>query len=155
MEHPKVVGDRSTLAIMVALHELGLPLLTPFSENTRYDLVIEIGGKLARVQCKTGRLRKGAVFFATCSAYGHHRNPNAARRDYKGEVDYFAVYCPETTGVYLIPIEDLPARTQAALRVEPTRNNQKQGVRLAEQYQIAKVTTGLSGKPTALLQNLP
>jgi hypothetical protein len=49
----------------------------------------------------------------------------------------------------------LPARTQAALRMEPTRNNQKQGVRLAEQYQIAKVTTSLSGEPTALLQNLP
>jgi hypothetical protein len=63
MKHPKVVGDRSTLAIMVALHELGLPLLTPYGENTRYDLVIEIGGKLTRVQCKTGRLRKGAVFF--------------------------------------------------------------------------------------------
>ena len=46
-EHPKAKGDKSTLAVMLALHKLGLPF------------------------CKTGRLRNGAVLFATCSCYGY------------------------------------------------------------------------------------
>ena len=31
------------------------------------------------------------------------------------EVDYFAMYCLETAGGYLIPIGDIPLRRQAAL----------------------------------------
>jgi len=40
MEHPKAVGDRSTLAIMLALRAVGFAIYLPFGENTRSDLVI-------------------------------------------------------------------------------------------------------------------
>lgn len=142
MEHPKRVGDRSTLAIMAALYELGYGLYTPFGENTRCDLIVDDGTRLARVQCKTGRLRDGAVSFAVCSSYGHHRNPATARRSYVGEVDFFAVYCADTRVVYLVPIDDLPMRTEAALRVDPPRNNQRQRVRFAADYEIGRVAIG-------------
>ena len=124
MEHPKAVGDRSTLAVMLALQRAGYIVLMPFGENTRYDLVIEKGTSFARVQCKTGRLRGGAVRFAACSSYAHHSNPSLTRRDYLGEIDFFGVYCPETGGVYLVPIADAPIRRQGALRVAATRNGQ-------------------------------
>jgi len=140
MEHPKSKGDRSTLAVMIAFHEAGLAFLVPFGENTRYDLVLELGTDLARVQCKTGRLRDGAVLFATCSCYGHHRNPQTARRDYSGQIEYFAVYCPQTFGVYLVPIDAVPTRNSAALRVTPPRNNQRRFIRYAADYEIAKVS---------------
>jgi PD-(D/E)XK endonuclease len=86
MEHPKDIGDRSTLAIMLALECAGYQLLIPFGENTGYDLVIDDGARLARVQCKTGRFRGGAVRFSTCSTYGHHLHPGDARRAHHGEV---------------------------------------------------------------------
>jgi hypothetical protein len=139
MEHPKAVGDRSMLAIMAAFQEAGYGLYVPFGENTRTDLVLENGDGLIRVQCKTGRLRSGAVRFSVCSCYGHHRNPGQARRDYQGQVDAFAVYCPETSGVYVVPIEAMPARTQGALRVDPPRNNQRWNIRYAADYEIGRV----------------
>jgi PD-(D/E)XK endonuclease len=64
VDHPKDVGDRTTLAVMMALRELGFAVLVPFGENTRYDLAIDDGERPARVQCKTGRLRFGAVRWA-------------------------------------------------------------------------------------------
>ncbi len=91
---PKDIGDRSTLAIMLALRQAGYALYMPFGENTRCDLLIEDERVLAKVQCKTGRLRNGAVVFLVCSTYGHHRNPARARRTYVGQVDFFAVFCP-------------------------------------------------------------
>ena len=131
---------------MVALQRLGYGIYMPFGENTRCDLVIEAGGRLTRVQCKTGRLRNGAVEFSLCSTYGHHRNPQTYARDYHVEVDYFAVYCLETAGVYLIPICELPGHRQAVLRLEPPRNNQRRGIRSAAKYEIARVATeGLRG----------
>src|SRR5207244_6106005 len=95
-EHPKTVGNRSTLAIMFGLFQAGYEVLVPFGENTRYDLVIDDGRSLARVQCKTGRLRNGAVVFNTCSSYAHHPNPKMIKRPYRGEIDYFGVYCAAT-----------------------------------------------------------
>jgi len=139
VEHPKEIGDRSTLAAMLGLKAAGYALLVPFGENTRYDLVIDDGAALARVQCKTGRLREGAIVFAVTSTYGHHRNPATARRAYQGEVDYFAVYCPETAGVYLVPISDVGTRATATLRVEASRNGQAKRIRPAARYEVARV----------------
>jgi hypothetical protein len=140
MEHPKSVGDRSTLAIMLGLQAAGFSVLLPFGENTRYDLVIDDGKRLARVQCKTGRLRAGAVRFKACSSYQHHRSPRAPARHYLGEVDFFAVHCPETEGVYLIPIEHLNVKRQGGLRVEPPRNGQRRRVRNASNYEVSRVS---------------
>jgi PD-(D/E)XK endonuclease len=147
MEHPKDKGERSTLAIMTALREAGYSVLLPFGENTRYDLVIDDGVALRRVQCKTGRLRQGGVRFAACSSYAHHPNPKMVTRDYLGEIDYFAVYCPDTGGVYLVPVEDAPVRKAGTLRVEAARNGQKRRIRTASDYEIAVISIRSTKEP--------
>jgi hypothetical protein len=146
MAHPKDVGDRSTLAIMYGLNGNGYGVLLPFGENTRYDLVIDDGWRLSRVQCKTGRLRNGSIIFQTSSSYGHHRSPKAVKRHYLGEVEFFGVFCPDTGGVYLIPIDETPNRSQAHLRVDPPRNAQRRRIRYASTFEIAR----LSSNPPAL-----
>jgi len=138
MEHPKDIGDRTTLAVMLALREHGLSVAVPFGENTRYDLVLDDGNRLLRVQCKTGRLRLGAVEFATASSYAHHPNEKPTQRHYQGQVDHFAVYCRETGGVYLIPIGVLPL-DRAYLRVAAPLNGQRKRIRYAKDYEIARV----------------
>ncbi len=138
-EHPKVVGDRTTLAVMAALQAAGYDLYAPFGENTRVDLIAEGGEHLLRIQIKSGRLRDGAVRFSCCSNYAHHPAPALARRAYHGEVDAFAVYCRETRGVYLVPIGELPVNTEASLRLAPARNNQQRRIRLAADYEIGRV----------------
>jgi hypothetical protein len=149
MEHPKTVGERTTLAVMAVLREAGFDLYVPFGENTRVDLIIDDGNRLARVQCKTGRLRQGAVRFNVCSIYAHHPNPKVVRRDYIGEIDYWGVHCRETGGVYLVPIADASLRKVAALRVEPSRNDQRKRIRFAAAYQIGTITAVATGVPAA------
>jgi hypothetical protein len=124
---------------MIALREAGYGVLLPFGENTRYDLVIERDGELRRVQCKTGRLLGGVVEFRTASSYYHHPHPKMPAKTYIGQVDLFAVYCRETAGVYLIPIDDLAVQRQASLRVAPARNNQIGRTRRADVYEIGRV----------------
>ena len=139
MRHPKDIGDTSTLAIMLALQAQGYSVYMPFGENTRTDLIVDYGGRLSRVQCKTGRLRNGVVLFATCSSYAHHPNPKVTNRDYEGEVDEFAVFCPELGAVYLLPLEEIGTKRRASLRIAQAKNNQAKGVRLAAAYEIAKI----------------
>ncbi|MDQ2909830.1 MAG: group I intron-associated PD-(D/E)XK endonuclease [Actinomycetota bacterium] len=129
---------------MLALETTGFRVYLPFSENTRCDLVIDDGTQLRRVQCKSGRLRCGAVRFNACSSYAHHPNPKIAKRDYEGEIDYFAVYCRETGGVYLVPIGEVPVKRQGALRVDPARNGQQRLIRLAKDYELGQVVISTS-----------
>lgn len=117
-------------------------VLTPWGENCRYDFVVETDeGQLLRIQCKTGRLRDGAVRFPPRSLTYHHplnrrTGPtDTASRDYRGQADLFGVYCVETGKVYLVPVDEVPT-TLAALRTEPTRNGQKAGIRWAAQYEL-------------------
>jgi hypothetical protein len=138
MEHPKRVGDRSTLAVMLALSERGYDIAVPFGENTRYDLIIDDHSRLYRVQCKTGRMRGGAIEFPTASSYYHHPNEKPTQRHYQGQVDLFAVYCRATGGVYLIPIDDLPL-DRAYLRVDPPANGQRKRIRFAQNYEIGRI----------------
>jgi len=76
---------------------------------------------------KTSRLREDAIWFRTCSF------TNKVSRDYRGEVDIIAVYSPELDQVFLVPIEEAPARG-GHLRLAPTRNGQSKGVRWARDY---------------------
>lgn len=150
VKHPKDIGDRTTLAVMLALRDFGYAISVPFGENTRYDLVIDDGVMLQRVQCKTGRLREGAILFNTASSYAHHSSARDSRRPYDGQIDHFGVYCPSTSGVYLIPIGEVTCRTAARLRVAPSRNGQRKRVREASAYQIATVEV-----PTATVTRAP
>ncbi|MPZ88157.1 MAG: hypothetical protein GEU81_08800 [Nitriliruptorales bacterium] len=61
-----------------------------------------------------------------------------AQRDYKGEVDYFGVYCHERREVYLVPIDDVPGKA-AMLRLAPPRNGQVKGIRWAQEYLLREV----------------
>lgn len=145
MDHPKDVGDRTTLAVMIALNDLGFAIFVPFGENTRYDLVIDDGAHLARVHRKTGRLRRGAVRWSACSSYAHHLNAQTPQRDYLGEIDYFGIHCPDNGGVYLVPIEDAQVRRKGALRVDPAKNGQRKLIREAARYEIGRVARAIPG----------
>ena len=138
---------------MLALREAGYVVSMPFGENTRYDLLIDDGTRISRVQCKSGQLASGVVRFKTASSYAHHRSPAHARRHYMGEIDFFAVYCQANRGVYLIPIDDVTTTCEARLRVSPTRNSQRRRIRAATDYEVATVavvvTRGLRGSSGA------
>jgi len=59
----------------------------------------------------------------------------AERRSYVGEVDVFIVYCPDLDRIYAIPVDDVPL-SEGSLRVEPTANGQKKGIRWAADYEL-------------------
>lgn len=63
--NPKRVGERSEAFILLAFLRNDVPVLKPFGDSQRYDLVIEHDGRFKRVQCKTGRLVQGAIEFPT------------------------------------------------------------------------------------------
>lgn len=139
-QNPKAVGERSQAYIIARLLEAGYNVLIPYGDNTRYDVVIEdADGQFWRVQCKTGWIESEGAFieFKTASTYYHTKagRTEHGRRDYRGQIDYFAVYCPDTTKVYLVPISHVDT-ANAMLRLLPTKNKQEKNVRWAKDYEL-------------------
>lgn len=112
-------------------------VLIPFGNGRRYDLVVDDGERFLRIQCKTGRLRNGAVVFNASSSHWHR---GGADKGYRGEAEFFGVYCQETGKVYVVPVGEV-TETRGYLRVVPAVNSQTQGVRWASQYELSPDST--------------
>jgi hypothetical protein len=128
----KSIGDRSEAIVLAELVKRGYLVSIPFGENQRYDLIIDDGTRLSRVQVKTGRLRRGVIVYNCSSSHAHR---GGAARPYFGEIEYLAVYCPDTKKVYMLPEQELTA-TNAHLRLSPTRNNMVKTIRWASEFEL-------------------
>ncbi len=129
----KAIGDRSEAAVLSALVRTGYAVSIPFGENHRYDLLIDDGSRILRVQVKTGRLH-GEVISYSCQSTHWHRGGSA--RPYFGQVDIIAVFCPQNGKVYLLPEKEFVA-TRAHLRLSEPANNQRRRIRWAREFELA------------------
>jgi hypothetical protein len=133
--HPVDVGDRTEAIVVAALVRRGYRVLRPLSTNQRYDLVLDLGERFLRVQCKTGRLRKGAVRFSTRSCRSDTKRTHV--RSYSSdEADVFVVHCPDTDRIYAVAVGDTGVLTEASLRVEAPANHQLKGIRWAVDHEL-------------------
>ncbi|HTD33005.1 MAG TPA: group I intron-associated PD-(D/E)XK endonuclease [Candidatus Elarobacter sp.] len=128
----KKIGDVSEAHVIAAFTRLGFKVLLPFGEDHRYDLVIDDGDRLSRVQVKTGRVRGGVIQFHCASTHAHR---GGTTRPYFGQIEYLAVYCPEVGKVYVLPEKELTA-TNAHLRLSPPLNNMTKTIRWAARYEL-------------------
>src|SRR5262249_33120156 len=136
--NPSAVGEVSLAQGIAALARMGKPPLLPLGDTRRYDFVVEDeDGRFLRVQCKTGRIVRGAIGFPTSSMHAPSRTglEKTTRRSYRGQVDLFGVYCPENGKVYLVPGEDV-RESLGFLRVDPPKNNQQTHIRWATDYEL-------------------
>lgn len=126
------------MAIAKEAASLGLSVLAPLTEHERYDLVIGLGGRLLRVQCKWAN-RKGDVVLAHLA--GSRRGPEGfIRRNYSSEeIDAFGLYCGDLDRCFLIPIEKVAGQWAIQLRLAPARNGQRAALHFADEYDLGAV----------------
>jgi prevent-host-death family protein len=130
-----VKGAVAEQAIVLAAFRLGVPVFRPLSEHGRADLVLEVGSRLLRVQCKWGRLSGDGsvveVHTGSCrsSALGYLRTTYT-----EGEVDLFGVYCDPLDRCFLLPVSMVAGKHQVNLRLTPPGNNQRACINLADSF---------------------
>jgi hypothetical protein len=132
---PSQKGAAAEAEIAAAAIRLRMQVLRPVGEGGRYDLAIDIGEKLLRVQCKWAS-RRGDVLTANCitsrcTPHGYRRTTYTA-----DEIDAIAAYAPDTDRCYLIPVNVIEGHATISLRIAPTRNNQAQLIRWAKDYEL-------------------
>lgn len=132
------IGDLGESYAIMQFTQAQAIVSKPLTNNARYDLIIEYNGKLYRTQVKTtNAIKDGKMEFAT-------KTTNYTKGNWKSvaythnEIDLFFLYCAENNwfGLYIPNEETIPQ--SLSIRLEPPKNNQKVGIRLAEDYSFNK-----------------
>jgi len=132
---PSQKGAVAETEIATAAIRMNLLVLRPVAEGGRYDLAIDIGEKILRVQCKWAS-RNGDVLTINCETSRHTPNGYLRTRYSASEVDAIAAYSPDSDRCYVIPIEEAEHMSTISLRLAPTRNNQALRIRWAREYEF-------------------
>jgi hypothetical protein len=118
--------------------QLGCMVYRPVTEGCRYDLIIDVGQRLLRVQCKWAALSDAVVVIRTRTC--RFTPAGYVRTTYDAsEVDGFAAYCHELKRCFWLPIDEFAGQGFVHLRLRPARNGQDAGLRCADDYPLGAI----------------
>ena len=134
-------GLSTELHCLQDLTELGYQCLIPFGDSCKYDIAVDTGEKILRIQCKHSRWstdtaqEKVAFEIATCCQTTNTKKTTRYKYS-KNEIDYFYTWF-EGQG-YLVSIQEATGNT-FRWRYEYPVTGQKQGIHIANNYKIEEV----------------
>jgi hypothetical protein len=124
-------GDLGVLHAQLDLAEKGFGVLAPLTEHEAFDLVAYRGNRFLRIQVKYRAAVRGCVELRFTSFWADRHGTHTAPID-KSVVDLICVFCPDTRRCYYVDPKQF--RNNVSLRIAPTRNHQRRGVRDAEEF---------------------
>jgi hypothetical protein len=107
----KLRGEWAELLFMTRAAEHGLRVIKPWGDSSRYDFVVETGGRFLRVQVKSTSNRRRKQY--ACGIQGGGRKRYTA-----AEIDFFAIYVIPADSWYIIPIE-VASRVKCVIGLSP------------------------------------
>ena len=128
-------GAIAESAIVLEAIKLGVGVYRPVTEGERYDLILDTGERLLRIQCKWGSVQRGAVV-VRCYSCRRVIDGMRVRKYTSDEIDAIAVYCHEVRSCYLLPMTMVRDRRHIFLRIAGSLNNQRRGVNWARDFEF-------------------
>lgn len=132
---PDQKGTIAEAAIIAQAVRVGVHVYRPVNDGLRWDLLFGSDTAFLRVQCKWARRRGDIVVIYSRSC--RRTKDGFERRTYsRADIDVLAAYCEQIDCVYLVPPDVFAGHSEVWLRLAPTRNNQKAGVRWAADFEF-------------------
>lgn len=122
--------------------EFGYTVSKPLFDNARYDFILDVNGKLYKIQIKTSRWVDEEKSAITFNGYSQHSTGNGNKRmKYTNqEIDYFMT---EQEGIfYLYPASE-EGFLEKKLRVLPPKSGQTKNITFAKDYVFEEVIKNL------------
>ena len=117
----KTQGDNAELKFMLLSHELGHIISKPFGDNSKYDLIIDNGNDLEKIQIKSTS-RKDTSSGMDCYNCLVCSGSKQKQKYNEKDVDFIVIYViPENTW-YKIPVKEIKGKT---VKLYPHRQSQR------------------------------
>ena len=130
----KQKGNLTELQCITAFYQLGYHVSIPYGENSRYDFIADVNGKLCRIQCKTSRLDKENCIKFSCQSTRINATKNIRCGYTDKDIDYFATSWESKC--YLVPVNE--CSVEKKIWFQTPKNNQKVGIHYAEEYELER-----------------
>ncbi len=129
-------NDQSNLAEAIFRYKftrMGVPVCIPTTNNLPYDMVIDLSGKLCKVQIKSATSGDGVIKVKLQRTYT--LSAKSVYRNYvEGDFDYVAVYDTTEDKCYLVPAIHCINKATLYLRVEKAKNGAEKGILYASTF---------------------
>ena len=109
-------GIITELQVATYLLKNGYNVSQPFSQDSKYDLIVDVNGKLLRLQVKTARKTSETAITFNCRSTTSNVRNCKNRRYSANDIDYFATYWGNKA--YLVPVTE--CSTQKSLHLSKT-----------------------------------
>lgn len=117
--------------------ENGFFVSFPFGDNAPYDLIVDNGIRLYKVQSKTAHIiADGQIEVPFERRVGYKRIATQSYQELN--VDFICAYCPQYDKVFLLDLKKFTNTSKLLLRVSLPLNNMRKGVNFAEDYLFEK-----------------
>jgi hypothetical protein len=127
-------GDETEAAVLQELIARGYSVSVPFGDNDNYDLVLDDGGDLYRIQCKTAWSNKPETLrFNTHSQTT--RGGSYHEETYEEEIDAFIVRYPEGGTLSWIDIDEA---TEQKMELRFSADIDHPRINWAESYELGE-----------------
>jgi prevent-host-death family protein len=141
-------GNVAEAAIAAAAIKLGVDVIKPLVEHTRYDLIFDLRPRLLRVQCKWAPLKDDVIVVRLVSSRYTSGGDQQIRTTYSAdEVDAVAVYCQDLDCCYLLPVSLFDGMRGLSLRVAAARNGQRASLHWARDHEMPGAVAQLGRAP--------
>jgi len=130
----KELGDLGELAFVLAATAKGLPVAKPFGDCRRYDLIVDSGRRLLRIQVKSAYKPSNRGNYQVQAS----RQTAPTRLPYSAdEIDFLAAYIAPRDIWYLVPVGVLLTGPCICLYPDGTRKKKDEGTAKYEKYREA------------------
>ena len=126
----KQQGDTAELKFMLLNQELGYTISKPFGDNAKYDLIVDIGTELQRIQVKSTRRKETSSGMDCYNCLVCSGSDSKQQYSYK-DVDFIAIYVIPENSWYKIPIIEIKGKS---IKLYPHRKSQRNTY---EKYKIS------------------
>jgi hypothetical protein len=127
-------GELAVLAVCKRCMEKGIWVSRPVVEGCRYDLILDDGHELTKIQIKYVSAKNG-VARVSLRKVNNGKGYLNKRLYTSNEIDLVLVYIPESDKVYYIPPYLFEEKTEVSLRLEPPKKQMLKVIRMAEDFE--------------------
>ena len=130
----KTKGNLGEIAVAHEFMKWGCTVSFPFGDNARYDLVIDDGKALKRVQVKyTDCKSENNSWVCRCVSSKNHTT-NKKLDKYTNDVDIMAYYISELDICIMFTIDEIKDKSVICIREDYPNSGQKKGIVLIKDH---------------------
>ena len=132
----QIKGLTTELIITQKFIELGFIVSIPYGNNSRYDLLVDTGDNIWKIQCKSSKLNENDSYIVNVSNGVYTATTHKTKHYTKEEIDFIVTVIEDQ--LVVIPVEMIENSKSKIFRTKLPKYGPKSSCNLIQDYTVEK-----------------